>query len=303
MRPLPPFPRTKHQLTPICSSSPLSSTRKWALYQLATLLFKTYFRLNSLSLTKNILRTIETQSTTPDFPPLDRLPKAHQCTYHYYRGVAAFLDEDYPAADEALSTTLNLMPHASSAAAAQLHDADRARLEKNRVLVLTYLVPIRLLRHGKLPSPALLAAHPQLNQLFAPLVSSLKRGDLRGFDAALEEAEGELVKRRIYLTLERARDVCVRNLFRQVARAAGWEEGKEGETRRSRIQIAEFVAGWRIGSGRGEEEVPSAGEDERYEVEWMIANLIYKGLMKGYIAQDRGIVVLSKNGAFPGTGI
>ena len=25
--------------------------------------------------------------------------------------------------------------------------------------------------------------------------------------------------------------------------------------------------------------------------------------MKGYIARDRGIVVLSKNGAFPGTGV
>lgn len=28
-----------------------------------------------------------------------------------------------------------------------------------------------------------------------------------------------------------------------------------------------------------------------------------QNLMKGYIARERGIVVLSKNGAFPGTGV
>ncbi len=29
----------------------------------------------------------------------------------------------------------------------------------------------------------------------------------------------------------------------------------------------------------------------------------HQNLMKGYIARDRGVVVLSKGGAFPGTGI
>lgn len=30
---------------------------------------------------------------------------------------------------------------------------------------------------------------------------------------------------------------------------------------------------------------------------------LQQNLMKGYIAHERGIVVLSKNGAFPGTGV
>jgi hypothetical protein len=36
-----------------------------------------------------------------------------------------------------------------------------------------------------------------------------------------------------------------------------------------------------------------------------MANNIYdqQNLMKGYIARERGIVVLSKGGAFPGTGV
>jgi COP9 signalosome complex subunit 12 len=33
------------------------------------------------------------------------------------------------------------------------------------------------------------------------------------------------------------------------------------------------------------------------------ADGLTQGYMKGYIARDRGIVVLSKAGAFPGTGI
>lgn len=285
--------------TPPCSA-PLAETRKWALYQLATLLFKTYFRLNSLSLTKNILRTLHVQSSTPDFPPLTLVPKSHQVTFHYYRGVTAFLDEDYPQADTALTTALDLAPAPACPAYA----------EKNAALILTYLIPVRLLTRAKLPAAALLSAHPTLQRLFAPLVTAIKRGRLHAFDDALAAGEAEFVQRRIYLTLERARDVCVRNLFRRVVLLAGCEADRDG-VRRSRIRIAEFMAGWRVGTRRRgddeggveQEEEKEEIQGEREQVEWMIANLIYKGLMKGYIAQDHGIVVVSKAGAFPGTGV
>lgn len=36
----------------------------------------------------------------------------------------------------------------------------------------------------------------------------------------------------------------------------------------------------------------------------VLADMPLQGLMKGYIARDRGIIVLSKGGsAFPGTGV
>jgi hypothetical protein len=184
-----------------------------------------------------------------------------------------------------------------------------------------------------LPSKALLAPYPRLEFLFAPLCQCIRNGDLSGFDAALASGEAEFVKRRIYLTLERGRDIALRNLFRKVFLAGGFEETKESQTpiRRTRITVTEFAAAMRVGS-----KVGPATRVDLDEVECFLANLIYKvsgvvcwepnlpgtyrnvgikalslanidcdqqNLMKGYIARERGIVVLSKGGAFPGTGV
>lgn len=80
-----------------------------------------------------------------------------------------------------------------------------------------------------------------------------------------------MVKRRIYLTLERGRDIALRNLLRKVFLAGGFEEGKDGESiRRTRVPLEEFVAAVRLGS-RGE-----ANRVESDEVECLLANMIYK---------------------------
>ena len=90
--------------------------------------------------------------------------------------------------------------------------------------------------------------------------------------------------------------------MRKVFLVGGFEPAKEegGEpTRRTRIQISEFEAAFRIGGARG----PEGELMDADEVECLLAGLIYKNLMKGYIARERSTVVLSKAGAFPGTGV
>ena len=87
--------------------------------------------------------------------------------------------------------------------------------------------------------------------------------------------ESEFVKRRIYLTLERGRDVCLRNLLRKVYLAAGVDD--EGK-RRTRIRIEEFAAAIRLGEGRTGDQETGFGKDklENDEVECMVCNIIYK---------------------------
>lgn len=138
-------------------------------------------------------------------------------------------------------------------------------------LILTYLIPCHLLTTHTLPSLSLLRPYPRLLNLFTPLSTCIRRGDLSGFDAALAAGEDEMVKRRIYLTLERGRDIALRNLLRKVFLAGGFEESKDGESiRRTRVPLEEFVAAVRLGS-RGE-----AGRVESDEVECLLANMIYK---------------------------
>jgi len=138
-------------------------------------------------------------------------------------------------------------------------------------LILTYLIPCRLITQHVVPKAPLLAASPRLERIFGPLVACIRRGDLTGFDKALAEGEPEFVKRRIFLTLERSRDIALRNLLRKVYLAGGYDDLKEGQTekdriRKSRIPLVNFVAALRMGG--------QAVEDD--EVECLLANQIYK---------------------------
>lgn len=134
-----------------------------------------------------------------------------------------------------------------------------------------YLIPCRLLTSHVLPTKKLLEPFPRLQEIFLPLTQCIRRGDLRSFDLALQKGEDIFVKRRIYLTLERGRDIALRNLLRKVFIAGGFEEPKEGggpPVRRTRVPLAEFQAAISMGSG-GERVDPD-------EVECLLANMIYK---------------------------
>ncbi|KAK4156909.1 hypothetical protein C8A00DRAFT_30231 [Chaetomidium leptoderma] len=259
--------------------APLEESRKWGSYYLANLLLKTYFKLNSTSLSKNIMNSLFAGGK--DMPDLSAFPKSQQVTFKYHQGVLAFLEENYVAAEQHLTDAWN-----------NCHkDAVR-----NKERILTYLIPCRLIKDHMLPTEKLLAQYPRLQKLFLPICRCIKRGELHNFDLALQEGEDELVKRRIYLTLERGRDLALRNLLRKVFIARGFEEAKEGEkpARRSRVPVTEFAAAISLGS---QERI------DNDEVECLLANMIYKNHMKGYISRQHGIVVLSKSGAFPGTGV
>lgn len=140
-------------------------------------------------------------------------------------------------------------------------------------LILTYLIPCHLVTTHTLPSRALLTPFPLLERLFRPLCNCIKSGDLVGFDSAMAAGEDEFVKRRIYLPLERGRDVALRNLFRKVFITGGFEEPKNGQPpiRRTRIPVAEFAAALRI--HRHPDDKSRVDIDE---VECLLADLIYR---------------------------
>ena len=73
--------------------APLEDSKKWGIYYTTNLLLKTYFKLNSISLSKNLLRAL--YATSADLPPLDSFPRSHVVTFKYYVGIISFLEEDY----------------------------------------------------------------------------------------------------------------------------------------------------------------------------------------------------------------
>ncbi|CAK7224300.1 COP9 signalosome (CSN) subunit [Sporothrix bragantina] len=257
--------RQLNRLFQLCLSDrtqDLAKSRKWGIYGLANLLFKTYFKLNSATLSRNILRAIAA-AYKGDMPALDKFPKSQRVTFKYYEGVMYFLEENYEEAEKHLTEAYGLC----------YTHATRNKDEQ------------------------LLAPFPNLQKLFGPLSACIKKGDLAAFGKVLQENEEVYIKLRIYLTIERGRDMCLRNLLRKVFIAGGFEESTEpgkAPLRKTRVPITHFTAGlWAM----GQEDI------DLDEAECLVANMIYKSFMKGYIHHERGVVVLSKAGAFPGTGV
>lgn len=86
-------PRVKaHRFSP-CSRAPLIESRKWGIYYITNLLLKTYFKLNSANLSKNILNSLRAGGA--DMPDFSAFPKSQQVTFRYHQGVLAFLEENY----------------------------------------------------------------------------------------------------------------------------------------------------------------------------------------------------------------
>lgn len=75
--------------------APLEESRKWGIYFIVNLLFKTYFKLNSASLSRTILTSLKAFNGRGDMPPLEAFPKSQRVTFKYYEGVLFFLEENY----------------------------------------------------------------------------------------------------------------------------------------------------------------------------------------------------------------
>ncbi|KMU85561.1 COP9 signalosome complex subunit 12 [Coccidioides immitis H538.4] len=277
--------------------APIEESRKWGVYNTVNLSFKTYFKLGTVSF-KKVMKFDNSLHKNLISLTLNIIKLENLIPFWY-------ADTALAEAEEHLTYAWNLC-HKDAV--------------KNKEFILTYLIPCHLVTTHTLPSKRLLAPFPRLEALFRPLCECIRKGDLPGFDAAIAAGGDAFTKRMIYLPLERGRDIAVRNLFRKVFIAGGFDPPTPGmpPIRRTRVPVMEFVAAIRLRThsvgSLSKDDAKESEEEEKLtpnklraeidQVECYLSNLIYKNLMKGYIARDRGIIVLSKGGtAFPGTGV
>jgi len=240
--------------------SPYAYSRKWGVYYVVCLVLKCYFRVRRISLSKNVLRALEAN----DIPPLSEYPRSHQVTYRYYLGMLSFLNEEYVKSEQELTLAF-------------YHCHIEAHSNQERIL--TFLIPLRIIR-GHLPSRDLMQRFPVLDELYSPFTAAIRTGDISAYDAALNKWERRLVEVNLWLTLEKARELCLRGLFRRV-----WVASQKS----TRIPISMFHSSLRI----------SGIIVDMEEAECLVANMIYKGFIRGYISHERQTVVLAGTNAFP----
>ncbi|RHZ67024.1 hypothetical protein Glove_303g62 [Diversispora epigaea] len=240
----------------------LSVSRKWGTYYFAGLLFKTYFKLKQQNLCKNVMRSIKAASV--DLPPFERFPKAHQVTYLYYHGLLLFLDAEYNLAEEKLVAAFRMCPKSN---------------KKNKELILRYLIPVWIIR-GILPSTEILSRYSRLNKLYKPFIDAIREGNVKNFDDALVMNEVKLVSQNTFLTVELAREIAMKVLFKKVYII---------NNRESKIPLTLFHKALNY-VGR---------EVEMTEVMWFLSSMIHKGLIRGHIQYSNQFLVLSTINPFP----
>ncbi|CAK5264031.1 unnamed protein product [Mycena citricolor] len=240
--------------------SPPEESRKWGVYYVAGLAMKCYFRIKHISLTKNVIKAL---NNTPDIPPLQRYPRSHQVTYRYYLGMLGFLNEEYVEAERELTFAFyNCVVEA----------------QENQTRVNFYLpIDPRLLSLEQ-ANPGI--PHSSSDSSRALAIGPIRASDISAFDRAIELRKTRLIELNLLLALERARELCVRGLFRKA-----WIISEKT----TRMPIALFHSALEV-SGI------TVGVEE---AECLVANMIYKGYMRGYISHAKQMVVLAAANAFP----
>jgi len=196
---------------------------------------------------------------------------AHMVEYKYNVGKKALFDAQFKKADQYLTDAFNAC-----------HRGSRA----NKRLMLTYLVPVRLLR-GQMPSEKLLQKYDMGHYL--GITQALLEGNLKDLQAEIDRYEAFFVQWGLYPILMRLRPIAYRNLFKKVAAALKLSPKVEGKAHI--IDLAAFKTVLTFSA--------QDTDIDSDEVECIVANLIAKKYIKGYISHSQQKLVTAKNGAFP----
>ena len=238
--------------------------KRLATLRIANALFKVYFKLNTLRLCKNIIRAIDAKN----FVPFEAFPKGQRVTYMYFTGRLAIFDDRFVDAEQKLAYAFQHTP---------------ARYRRNRRLIARYLLPVKLLL-GQLPSRRM-RAQLGLDDAYGGIMEAMQTGSLRAFDQALATNLAAYIRDGTYLVLEKLRYAVLRRLLKRVLLI----HAELRPEKRAQLPLALYQAA-----------LGAQGEAmDLDEVECVVANMIYRKYVKGYISHKSRVLVVSKSDPFP----
>mmetsp|Transcript_16985 Transcript_16985/g.23755 ORF Transcript_16985/g.23755 Transcript_16985/m.23755 type:complete len:417 (-) Transcript_16985:190-1440(-) len=240
------------------------SSKKMATIFTVNHLFKLCFRLNLLRNTSQLTLSVNSKG----FPPMENFPKSETVTYHFYLGRLKMMEEKYEEAEEYLEYAF-------------IHCHKNCR--PNKLRVLQFLIPVKVLLK-KMPSGRLFEKYP-LRQ-YKEVIRSVKSGNLKEYNQLIRKYEEYFVQKGVFLLMERLKIYVYRNLVKKVA----LYNRKYRENPKKKEHILDFNLIKAAFQMNGME----LDEENYDEIECILSNLIYEGLVKGYIAHDHKCLVLAK---------
>ncbi|ETW05788.1 hypothetical protein H310_03472 [Aphanomyces invadans] len=193
----------------------------------------------------------------------DQFDKRDQVTYKYYLGRIFMFQDQYHQAEASLSYAWR-----------HCHK----KYSRNKRRILQFLVPVKLIL-GVMPSAQLIETY-NLTE-FQGISKALQQGNIREFNQSLERYQDQFVQQGVYLLMEKLRAIVMRNLLKKVYVI---------RTKKNQLKLVDFQTAV---------DFADSAELDMDALESLVANLIFKGYVKGYISHKLKILVLSKSNPFP----
>jgi hypothetical protein len=231
----------------------------WLICQLLNL----YMELDQVKLCSHILAAL-TQSLSKEggFDP-SSVPKSVAVTLFYYWGKFHVMESKYQDAHAKLVWAFAQCVHAG-----------------NRKRIAEYLIPSMIVI-GVFPKHELIATSGL--EHFDGLVKAIRIGDVESYNLLLESHSHILARSGTLVLMEKCKLICYRNLAKRTFIIL---KELTGET--AKFDLSAYEAAWKFAEHATKNEAICA-----------LADLIYAGAMKGYMALEHDKLVLSKVNPFP----
>lgn len=245
--------------------TPVSSTgsKKRAILAAVNVLFKIYFRLNTLQLCSKTIAVIEGPGHV--MGNLSVFPVCDVVTYKFYVGRLKMYEDKFEDAREAFRLALKHCPPHSL---------------RNRQRILAFLVPVEMCL-GVMPSPQVGSKYG-LHE-YVSLAQAARVGDLRTFDQLFRAHRLVFIRLGTYLVLEQVRSIAYRNLIKRVHLISS----------STRINVAAIEAALKW----------MGVDADMDEIECILSNLIFQSKVKGYLSHQKRVLVISKADPFPSVAV
>lgn len=278
--------RTIHRSFNLCLNDRnpnMHENRRIACYMFANLEFQLYNKLQNRDMMKNLVKVL--QSRGKELPKLSQSlaneHRSHMVMYNYYMGeYYGCYESDFSKGFQYLNEALLECPTASY----------NCNLQKAKILVL--LIPFAILTKSRYPNLKMFDI-PSMNDIYQPIIECLLNGDLKEYDENFNKNEIFFLKNGLYVAMSLIRELILLKLIKNC-----WKfNGSENILSLKIISIGylKSLQGYRKKIKRNKLE----DQELLDELECLLANLISKGYIKGYLSHSNRCVVLSKTDPFP----
>jgi hypothetical protein len=199
-----------------------------------------------------------------DLPPRQRYPAAERCCYGFYSGRFHLILERFASADAALTEAYTLIV-----------SCPRPSSDKNRKLILHYLIPARIMATGYRPSKTLFP-------LYNDAISFLSLGNIGALKQWIEGNTIPLLRLGTYMTWQRL--VVLLGIPQLIKRVFGIYSTMSSNPTRLPLPLITCS---------------SLGAFEADEMLCLTINAIARKSIRGYISDEKQTLVLANTNAFP----